>query len=63
MVKLGRVASDAPAEIQQSASWRCMDKSVWVCIVGANLPCGEKANLSQEPTSEMADFWHQVPAQ
>lgn len=27
--------------------WRCMDKAVWVCSVGANLPCAAKADQSE----------------
>lgn len=27
--------------------WRCMDKAVWVCSVGANLPCATKADRSE----------------
>jgi hypothetical protein len=27
--------------------WRCMDGAVYVCVVGANLPCQQKANRSK----------------
>ncbi len=56
MVKQGIVSADAPLEFQQSAVWRCMNSQVWVCHFGANLPCQEKADLSQTPTSAMGDW-------
>src|SRR5258708_5504678 len=30
-----------------SAYWRCMDRAVWVCVVGANLPCDAKADVHE----------------
>ena len=56
MIDLGLVTADAPQEIQQNAVWRCMNNSVWVCHFGANIPCTEKADLSQTPTPEMEDY-------
>ena len=56
MIEQGIVSADAPLEFQQNAVWRCMNNSVWVCHFGANLPCLEKADMSQVPTSEMEDF-------
>lgn len=56
MVNQGVVSAEAPSEFKQNAVWRCMDHSVWVCHFGANLPCQEKADLSQTPTPEMKDF-------
>jgi hypothetical protein len=56
MIKEGIVSADAPREFQEHAVWRCMNNSVWVCHFGANLPCLEKADLSQAPTLEMEDF-------
>jgi putative hemolysin len=56
MVRLGIVTADAPPEFQKNAVWRCMDGEVWVCHFGANLPCQEKADMSQEPSQEMKDF-------
>jgi len=50
------VSADAPPEFQKAAVWRCMNGQVWVCHFGANLPCLEKADMSQVPTSEMEDF-------
>ncbi len=56
MIAQSIIAADAPAAIQQAALWRCMNGNVWVCTVGANLPCGEKADLSETPTQAMEDF-------
>jgi len=62
MIQKGIVTADAPADFQKNAVWRCMDKSVWVCHFGANLPCLEKADSSQMPTSAMEDFCKANPA-
>jgi len=56
MIQQGIVSADAPLEFQQNAVWRCMNNSVWVCHFGANLPCLEKADTTQVPTSEMEDY-------
>lgn len=56
MLAKGIIVPDAPPEFQQNAVWRCMDARVWVCHFGANLPCLEKADPSQTPTTEMKDF-------
>jgi putative hemolysin len=56
MIKQEIVSADAPLEFQQNAVWRCMNNSVWVCHFGANLPCLEKADMSQAPTPAMEDF-------
>lgn len=41
--------------------WRCMDRRVYACAVGANLPCEEKADTSREPTRAMLDFCRSQP--
>lgn len=56
LIQQGIVSTDAPPEFQKNAVWRCMDGQVWACHFGANLPCQEKADTSQVPTSEMEDF-------
>ena len=56
LIQQGVVSADAPPEFLKNAVWRCMDSQVWVCHFGANLPCQEKADTSQVPTSEMEDF-------
>jgi len=45
-----------------AARWRCMDSAVYVCPIGANLPCGEPANLSQTPSAAMQEFCAANPA-
>lgn len=54
---------DAPPEMFEEgrAFWRCMDGHVYGCAVGANIPCMEKADPSQEPSAEMAEFCQQNP--
>jgi hypothetical protein len=61
LIQQGSVSADAPPEFQKSAVWRCMNGQVWVCHFGANLPCLEKADTSQVPTSEMEDFCNTNP--
>lgn len=56
-------SADAPVDVfSQGTFWRCMDKKVYACFVGANLPCESKANTSQEPTAEMNDYCAANPA-
>jgi len=45
----------------QETVWRCMNGRVWVCFGGANIPCGVKADTSQEPTQEMVAFCRTHP--
>jgi hypothetical protein len=49
---------DAPDELfaEGRAVWRCLDSKVYACAVGANIPCLEKADTSQEPSPEMVQF-------
>jgi hypothetical protein len=56
MIQQGIVSADAPLEFQQNTVWRCMNNIVWVCHFGANLPCLEKAEITQVPTSGMEDY-------
>lgn len=56
MIDQGIVSADAPESIQQAATWRCMDSQVWACTYGANLPCDEKADLSETPSDAMTAF-------
>jgi putative hemolysin len=61
MIRQDIVSSDAPLDFQQHAVWRCMDHSMWVCHFGANLPCEEKGDSSQVPTSGMEDYCRENP--
>ncbi len=56
MVDQNVISADAPDAILQGAFWRCMDGNVYVCVVGANLPCTEQADMSDTPTPEMNNF-------
>jgi putative hemolysin len=56
MIQKGIVQADAPKDFQQHAVWRCMDKKVWACHFGANIPCTDKADLSQTSTAGMEDY-------
>ena len=58
----GLAKADQPEEVQSAARWRCMDSAVYVCPIGANLPCGEPANLSQTPSAAMQEFCAANPA-
>lgn len=50
-------APDTPLDmLKKGSSWRCMDGKVYGCFVGANLPCGEKADTGKTPTQAMNDF-------
>jgi hypothetical protein len=40
---------------------RCMDGQVYACTVGANLPCQERADVSQRPTQGMTHFCQDKP--
>jgi hypothetical protein len=42
--------------LQKTTFWRCMDKNVFVCNIGANLPCDSKADTNKIPTQPMQDF-------
>lgn len=54
-------APDAPLSAFAHSNWRCMNGAVYACTVGANLPCGEKADTSRTPSAEMAAFCREHP--
>ncbi|HVM72278.1 MAG TPA: hypothetical protein VMT91_11005 [Anaerolineales bacterium] len=56
MLKQGVITAQMPPEFQKHSVWRCMNSSVWACNFGANIPCQEKADPSQAPTTAMEDF-------
>jgi membrane dipeptidase len=58
----GLTRADQPEEVQAAARWRCMDSAVYVCPIGANLPCSEPANLSQTPGPAMQEYCVAHPA-
>jgi hypothetical protein len=53
-VKLTVSARDLDAR-REAFYWRCMNADVYVCFVGANIPCWSKADTSR--TSEGATTW------
>ncbi|MCX5811934.1 MAG: DUF333 domain-containing protein [Proteobacteria bacterium] len=61
IIRQGIVSADAPIEFQQNIVWRCMNHKVWVCQFGANIPCLEKADMSQAPTPGMVDYCKTSP--
>jgi hypothetical protein len=61
MIQQGFLPAAMPAESQKHTAWRCMDHNVWVCNYGVNIPCLEKADLSQVPTSAMEDYCKMNP--
>ncbi len=57
LIKAAKMAPDIPLEVATNLTlWRCMDKQVWACTVGANLPCGEKADTSRTPAQAVSDY-------
>jgi hypothetical protein len=62
--KVMKLGGDTPADyIKQSTFWRCMDGKVFVCMVGANLPCMAKADLRRTPDQAMRDYCQNNPDQ
>jgi hypothetical protein len=52
---------DYPDIFKQMTIWRCMDKKVYACNFGANIPCDSKANTDQTPTQAMIDYCLEFP--
>ena len=55
------VNGNFPDAFKQNTIWRCMDKQVFACNFGANLPCDSKADTDTTPTQAMADFCKATP--
>jgi hypothetical protein len=63
LITASGAAADVPLDMySQGTFWRCMDKKVYACFVGANLPCDSKANSSQDPTNAMNEFCQANPS-
>ncbi len=41
------------------ATWRCMNKQVYACVVGANIPCEAKADTSKKPHNGIVQYCKQ----
>ncbi len=61
MLEQGIVSAEMPPALQGATHWRCMDGHVWVCPVGANLPCSEKADLAKTPSRSMVAYCQANP--
>jgi hypothetical protein len=55
------VNGEFPDAFKKMTLWRCMDKQVYACNFGANLPCDSKADTNNTPTPAMADFCQASP--
>lgn len=54
--------ADTPTEtIQHTMVWRCANGEVMACVVGANLPCSEKADLNTTASAAVTDFCKENP--
>jgi hypothetical protein len=54
--------TDAPDEWYRAGTvWRCANGQVKACTVGANLPCEEKADLSEIPNESIVSFCKENP--
>jgi hypothetical protein len=57
LMKASGASTDMPADVFANGSvWRCMDGKLYACYVGANLPCGDKANTDTAPTQAENDY-------
>ena len=52
---------DYPDVFKQMTIWRCMDKKVYACNFGANIPCDSKANIDKTSTQAMIDYCKEFP--
>ena len=48
--------SDYPEAFKHMTIWRCMDKQVYACNFGANIPCDTKANTDTSPSQAILDY-------
>ena len=57
LMKAMKMSADAPrAPFAERTVWRCMGGKVYGCNIGANIPCGEKANVDKTATGGMKEF-------
>src|SRR6185295_1352463 len=50
-----------PAMLAEAVAWRCMNRRVYACFTGANLPCFTKANVAKAPTDPMLAYCRDNP--
>ena len=57
------LSPSAPDRVVAAGSrWRCMNGAVYACFVGANLPCGEKADLARTPNAGVTAYCKANPS-
>lgn len=57
------LSPSAPDSVVAAGSrWRCMNGAVYACFIGANLPCGEKADLARTPNAGVTAFCRANPS-
>lgn len=61
MIRNDLLPAEPLPEARKPFRWRCMEGQVWVCLPGANLPCGEKADVSREPAAKLVEFCRANP--
>jgi putative hemolysin len=57
-------ATPAPGTVafpEGSVYWRCMNGRVYACGVGANIPCGDKADTGTTPNEGMVNYCKDQP--
>ena len=58
----GLESSTEPMDmLRQTTIWRCMDRKVYACNFGANLPCDLKANIDRTPSPGLAEYCKSNP--
>ncbi|MCX8023476.1 MAG: DUF333 domain-containing protein [Syntrophorhabdaceae bacterium] len=62
MIHKGLISPDTPIQFIENSVWRCMNKKVFVCMYGANIPCMEKGDVTKKPGKEMLDFCRENPS-
>lgn len=61
MLAAGLVTDAMPLDLLKQTRWRCMGGDVWVCMIGANLPCNERADTTKTPSDKMLEFCQSNP--
>jgi hypothetical protein len=57
-----RAPADAPLELfTRGMYWRCMERAVYACVTGANLPCMARGDTSLVPSRPVALFCREHP--
>jgi putative hemolysin len=57
LIAAAKVSPSMPKDVlAQQLFWRCMNNKVYACMVGANLPCQEKADTNKTPSAAINDY-------